>query len=118
MENYNTEMANMEDYTDYDVDGLIRQTAAQLGISGFHPKSGKSAKDLFVEIESCCPQAAEIILTQVFEKDKLNVYLEYAPNVVHRDGSIFIEDSEEFKAFWKKISDLYPKLQSAVAACR
>lgn len=107
-----------ESYVDYDLEHSIRQVAARLEIAGCSHNSGRSIQELFSDIENYCPEAANILLEQTFEKDKLKNYLASRPPFPTINGYIDGEGDPTFEAHWKVLVDLYPMLNEAINACR
>jgi hypothetical protein len=106
-----------ETNTDYDLENSIRQIAARLQIAGWSPNSGKPLNELFSEIETRCPDAAEILLERTFEKDKLRAYLNNSPPFPTINGDIVGEGDAQFETHWNNLVSLYPMLLEAIKKC-
>jgi len=104
----------MENYTDYEVEIALKNIAIQLGIDlTINP----SPKDLFSAIEHKCPEIAEIVREEMFEKDKLKAYLLSNPPSETINGNIVMESDENKKSF-DKLCQFYPLLLQAIKSCK
>lgn len=101
----------MENYTDYKADIALRNIAVQLGID---LTNNPSPNDLFLSIESNYPKVAEIVLEEMFEKDKLKDYLSKIPPPETVNGNIVMEGDENLENYWFKLYQLYPQLLQAI----
>lgn len=103
----------MKNYTEYDMHVAVRVLAAKLGVL----VDVLSDEELFERIEEKCPEAAEIFLEKIFEKDKLKEYLQSAGRIPQNYVDIPIEgDSVLEKFFWDQ-DWLYFLLNESVADC-
>lgn len=106
-----------ENYTDYDMESSIRKASIMLQIDGAVGTEAKSPDELYKDIEEKCPKVAEIMLEQVFEKDKFKNYLESRAPLPRVNGNIISDGDEEFDKFWESLASLYPMLLDAIDEC-
>lgn len=107
-----------DDFSDYDLENVVRCIAAQLGISGCGQESGKTAKELFSEIEKRCPGAAQVLLERTFQKDQLREYLANSPPFPRHNGNIIGEGDPEFMKHWDRLVASYPLLIEEIQKCK
>ena len=101
----------MENYTDYKADVALKNIAVQLGID---LTNNPSPKDLFSLIENDYPKIAEILLEEMFEKDKLKDYLSKIPPPETVNGNIVMEGDENLENYWVRLCQFYPQLLKAI----
>lgn len=105
----------MGEFSDYDLENAVRILAAQLQIVGC---SRKTPEELFSQIETCCPLAAQVFLERTFEKDKLRDCIKNLSGYPLKNGDIVSDGDLEIENGWIKLTELYPALIDAVKECK
>ncbi|ANE56216.1 hypothetical protein [Methylomonas sp. DH-1] len=99
------------EFTDYELDGMLRMIAAEIGID---PNQNLSAEKIFLVIEDNYPEVASAFHGYVYGKDRLKARLSTIAPQEMIGSNISVEGEPRLLNCYKKLGELYPLLRKAI----
>ncbi|OAI00398.1 hypothetical protein A1353_01505 [Methylomonas methanica] len=101
----------MENYTDYQLDGMLRMIAAEIGVDS---NKNLSVEEIFSAIEDKYPKVAFAFRQYVYGKDRLKARLSTIPPQETIGSNISVEGDMQLLNRYETLGELYPLLREAI----